>query len=349
MFDESRSRSHHGQTDVRPLLAFLGLASAAALLDVAILRFAPSGSAQNLATAVSIDLTLGLVAAGWVFLVRLAGWSTVVLVPLLLASVALAAQVVPPQQHQALNLIGQVGQLGEIVLVAFGVWKAIGVLSDARAATATSNGDTLTAIRIGLSRNVGPRVAGILATEMAVAAYGLGGWFRRPRAPSGARQFRTIGGWLPFLAAIAIILVVETFASHLVISLVAPTAAWVLTALSAYGLLWLVADGQAARLRPILVTDTELIVRIGLRWTVNVPRSQIQSVGRPGRPLEGVGDRLVLAMDGHPTVEVVLRERVAVHGPLGIERRADCLAIGVDDPAAFIAAIAVDGDPAGSS
>jgi hypothetical protein len=184
MSDEGRSRPQHGQTDVRPLFAFVGLASATALLDVAILQFAPSVSAQNLATAVSIDLTLGLVAAGWVFLVRLAGWPTVVLVPLLLASVALAGQVVPPQRHQTLNLIGQVGQLGEVVLVAFGAWKAIGVLSDARTATATSNGDILTALRIGLSRNVGPRVAGILATEMAVVAYGFGGWFQSPRAVS---------------------------------------------------------------------------------------------------------------------------------------------------------------------
>ena len=58
---------------------------------------------------------------------------------------------------------------------------------------------------------------------------------------------------------------------------------------------------------------------------------------------------LVLAMDGQPTVEVVLHERLTVHGPLGIERRADYLAIGVDDPAAFIAAMAVDRDPAESN
>jgi hypothetical protein len=42
------------------------------------------------------------------------------------------------------------------------------------------------------------------------------------------------------------------------------------------------------------------------------------------------------------------RSRLTVHGPLGIERRADCLAIGVDDPAAFIAAMAADNDPAES-
>jgi len=44
-----------------------------------------------------------------------------------------------------------------------------------------------------------------------------------------------------------------------------------------------------------------------------------------------------------------LSRRVTVHGPLGIERRADWLAIGVDDPAAFIAALAIDTDPTESN
>lgn len=254
---------------------------------------------------------------------------------------ALAAQVVPPQQHQTLDIIGRVGQLGELMLVAFGVWKSVAVLSDVRAAAPAPGGDVLTALQTGLSRNFGARAASILATEMVVVAYGLGGWFLKPRTPSGAKAFTTLGGWLPILVAIGIILAIETFAIHLLVSLIAPIAAWVFTALSGYGLLWLVADGQAARLRPILVSDTELFVRIGLRWTVTVPRSLILSVGPAGRPIERVGHRLVLAMDGQATVEVTLREPVTVRGPLGIERRADCLAIGLDDPSAFIAALNV--------
>lgn len=330
--------------DVRPLVAFLLIAFAATLIDLAVLRFGPTGEMGYLAAVVSIDLTVGLVAAGWVCLVRLSGWPLVVLVPVLLLSVALAAQVVPPQQHQLLDGIGLVAQTAELGLVVFGVWKAFVVVSDARVATSTTGGDLLVALRTSLARNVGPRVAGILATEMAVLAYGFGGWFQKPRIPAGATAFSTAGGWLPILAAIAIILVVETFAVHLIVSLVAPAAAWVFTAISAYSLLWLLADGHAARLRPILVTDTDLIVRIGLRWTVAVPRSLILSVG-PVRRADGTSPSLVLAMDGQPTAEVLLREPVAVQGPLGIVRRADRLAIAVDDPSSFIVALMVDAGP----
>jgi hypothetical protein len=320
----------------------VGLVSAITLLDTAILRFAPSVHAENLATAVSTDLTFGFVAVGWLFLVRRARWPKVVLVPVLLAGVALAAQVVPAQQHQTLNLIGQAGQVAELGLVAFGVWKAIAVLAAARASASASGDDLWSAVRTELSRPLGARAAGILATEMAVVAYGLGGWFQKPRTPPGAIQFRTLRGWVPLLFAIVLILLVETLAIHLLVSLVAPAVAWIFTALSLYGLLWLVADGQAARLRPILVTDTDLLVRVGLRWTVSVPRSLVRSVGPVGHPITGIGDRLVMAMDGQPTVEVVVREPVTVHGPLGIERRADCRAIGLDDPRAFIAAMTSD-------
>ena len=116
---------------------------------------------------------------------------------------------------------------------------------------------------------LGPRVAGVLATELALVAYAIGGWVRRPAPDHTARSFTCLRAWTPLLAGLLVLLGVEIVGVHLLVSLASPTIAWVLTALSLYGVLWLVGDAQAARHRPILVD--RLLVRVGLRWTVEIP------------------------------------------------------------------------------
>jgi hypothetical protein len=72
---------------------------------------------------------------------------------------------------------------------------------------------------------------------------------------------------------------------HLLVARWSVTVAWILTALSVYGAVWLVAVARSFSLRPVLLTGDELIVRAGLLWTVRIPRSQV-AIEHPGTPCD---------------------------------------------------------------
>lgn len=325
-----------------PVMVFALLATvpyAAGVVIVRLPEFAISPSAM--ATALSLDLTLGVVLVAWLFLIRWAGLPPLTLVPVFLASIVLAGQVLPAGQQGMLGGLGLAAQAAELAVIAYGVIKVFRIGRRTASSTATAtDGDLLVAAHDAVAVELGTRAASILASEIGVFAYGLGGWFRRPRAPAGALAFGYLDAWKPMLGAIAVILAVETVGIHLLVRLASPVAALALTVLSLYGLFWLLADAQAARHRPILVTTDVLLVRIGLRWTARVPRRLIVKVHRPDLRAGGrLPDRLLAAMDGQPNVEVWLSEPVVARGPFGIERSVTRLAIGLDEPAAFMAAL----------
>ena len=80
----------------------------------------------------------------------------------------------------------------------------------------------------------------------------------------------------------------------------------------------------------------KLRVNVGVRWRVAIPLSAIASVTEINAVPEGA---LNLALI-EPTVLVTLREPVVVRGLLGRRRKADRLALTIDDPKAFAAAVA---------
>ena len=135
--------------------------------------------------------------------------------------------------------------------------------------------------------------------------------------------------------------VVEGLAAHLLLAGWSTKAAWVVTALGAYGALWLVADYRATVLRPLAWDGAELWLRAGLRWRGRVPRGQIVRVSRGPRP-EGGGVRS-LAFFAQPNVWVDLAAPVALDGPYGLRSEATRVGLFVDEPDRFVAALAGDG------
>jgi hypothetical protein len=115
-----------------------------------------------------------------------------------------------------------------------------------------------------------------------------------------------------------------------------PIAAWLATASSAYLLLWVIGDAQAIRLHPVAVSGATLHVRLGVRWRVAIPLAEIASVTE----IRAVPDGAMNLALFEPTVLVTLRAPVVVRGLLGKQRRADRIALTIDDPKAFLAAVA---------
>lgn len=141
-----------------------------------------------------------------------------------------------------------------------------------------------------------------------------------------------------------ILMAAELPIAHLFVHLAfGTTVAWVVTAISAYGWLYLWADYRATRWRPLSLDADTLHLRYGLLIDAALPRvavlgaEPVAARSQQGRRARAPGC-LVLQGMGRANVRLRLQPGTRVRLPWG-EREALELLIGVDEPEHFIQAI----------
>ncbi len=78
--------------------------------------------------------------------------------------------------------------------------------------------------------------------------------------------------------AVALAICIEIVPIHFLMHMYSPLAAWILTALSGYSLLWVLGDMAARRNRPHQLGAKWLRLSYGLRWEAVVPLGAIVAV-----------------------------------------------------------------------
>lgn len=140
-----------------------------------------------------------------------------------------------------------------------------------------------------------------------------------------------------FLAALAMILAVETGALHVLLAARLPLVAWILTLSSVSLLLWLVADYLALGQTVVRVTPDQLEARIGRRVVLTVPVEKVATVAQLGwRDTAGPrGSYLNATKPATPNVLVAFREPVEAR-VVGMRRPIEKLALHLDQPDGFV-------------
>jgi len=311
-------------------LAAIYAASLAILHSVAFAR-AP----HVLSAAVAFDLTVTAAAAVWWLGVRRAGWPRWTLGATVAAGLGVGRMTLPGGGVATL-LIG-LWAAGELALAVIAIARLRTVV---RVARADRGPGPVAAVEAGLrAAAIPPRLAAILATDAVAFGLGLGGWFRRAPADGFAMHRRK--SW-PAIAALLIALIsIETVAVHLLLATWSGLAAWIATAMSIYAVVWLAADLHALRLYPLRVTADAVVVSVGLRWRIAIPRDAIASVALGETAPDGALDASVL----EPTVVLTLTRPIEARGPFGLRRAPSAIALTVDDPDRLIAALAPGAEP----
>jgi len=193
---------------------------------------------------------------------------------------------------------------------------------------------------------VPPRAARLMALELVLVGSALrflSGGFRDP-APPGFSHHReaALGSFLP---ALPLLIPGDFLLLHALFPHLAPWLSWTLHASTVYAVLWLFGFYASLKARPHQVCDGQVQLHQGLMKAVSFPVTRIQSVGAlpdfdddwaRHAHLKGVQK---LAASGAPVLELTLSEPVQVRGFLGLSRPTTRLAVSVDDPAAFRAAL----------
>jgi len=255
---------------------------------------------------------------------------------------ALSHWLLPAAGLPLLAWAGRLAAVGEVATLTYTavrvrrIWRGYQV---ARTQSADFIENLTTAMQPALGR-----LTEAMATEVAVVRYAvLGAWAPLEVGPA-EMPFTTYqkSGFPALLATFAGLSVVEMAAAHLVVGHWWPVAAWWLTGLSAYSVLWLLAHGQAVRRRPVVLTDTALVVRVGLLWRVAIPREALLAADKLTAVPVAAPDllnaaRLLLTL---PNLLLTLAAPQQVRGPYGLHRTVHRLAIYVDEPAALQHALA---------
>ncbi len=171
--------------------------------------------------------------------------------------------------------------------------------------------------------------------ELALFYYAFA-WRARPHIPGAARPFtlHKRSGFGDKLVFIGLAAFFEILPVHLLLHRKSPIAAWVLTALSLYGVLWLIAFLRSLTLRPCLVGADEAIVRLGLFFTLRIPARAIARI--VSEPTPGA---LVLPRGATPGLCIEFTEPLEAQLIFGLRKRVTALALAADDPETLTAAL----------
>ncbi len=308
-----------------PLL-FLGLV--AVVYAVALIlagRLAQMNGSQALAAGMAVDLVVIVPLAFYFLVVRRRGWHAVRVAPVVILSLVLAAQILPADHQQTLRILEYLVAPLEIGVLGWIIWRTATTL---RKADRDHSADPLNQLRkVALELVNHERLAGLFASEIGVFYYVFGSWRSRPHAPAGWSTFscHQRSGQAGLVFGLLFLTLAEVLAVHFLLARWSLLAAWIFTSISAYGALWLVADFRATVLRPTLVGPRNIVLRAGLRWTVDLPRVQIESMGRT-EPQAGQ-QKINLGLMGGASHWLILKEPILAHGPYGISKQV--LAIGL--------------------
>lgn len=292
---------------------------------------------EVVATALAMDFTLSLPVMVYVLLVRTKKLPWMVLLPTFAAGYTLAALTIPSQHHAGLDAVRWLAVPAELAVIVYLVLATRKALRQAK----DDQGDFVTRLRATTRAVLVKRIpADILTTEVSILYHA----FRYRRAVAlrpGEYSVHRESGYGLVLVGLGMALIAETLAVHFVVTLWSNLAAWVLSGLSVYALIWLLGDYRAFAARPIRITASQLQLRLGLRWEANIPLSWIVRVepivGSHGRAERGV---LHAALMGSPNVRLELDRPITVIAMYGIEKSVQTLCIRVDRAGVFVRELA---------
>lgn len=304
-------------TRVLPTRLFALIALTIVTICVVISR--TTSHADIAAWGVTFDLTLTIPLVWYLVVVRSGAARPMTLAPVFVVCMMLAAFVVPRGQQQFLHDLRYLSAPLEIVTLIF-LGQRLAKVRDVESATRAMFGHS--------------RVADFVASEVSILWYALFCW--RKKAPEEGFTIHQRNGWGTIAACIVAMIGFESIGMHLLVQQWSVTAAWVVTALDVYGVLWIIGDYHALRLRPTYAADGILHLRYGLRWNAEIPLTEIESID----DVSGEADWkrknvLKMAMLDEPKYLVKLRRPVTVNGLAGIRRTIDAIAVLPDDIEAF--------------
>ena len=283
--------------------------------------------------AVPFDLMVFVPAVFYLLVVRRYRLSPLLVLPVIWLGGLVSLQFAAPGKP---SLLAPLGLCAVGVELGIAAREVLRLVRRSRTAKASSDNplDWFSDAFSALVRN--ERVARMAALECVMWYYASASWRRAPHMPHGYRAFSSHrqSGYVAAVGVMLVLIAVETVAAHLLAARFSVAVACVLTALSLYTILWMVAEARAVVLNPLLVDDVELVARWGMLVCERIPLDRIARVGSQD-PAVPKRELLNLAAMGGQALWIELAEPLEVRGLTGKPRLVRAIKTTPDDAAAF--------------
>jgi membrane protein implicated in regulation of membrane protease activity len=231
-----------------------------------------------------------------------------------------------------------IAPLMELALIGWMVWKFKRAYQLSKTTQQTAP-DFLIHCRTILQDAFGNETIGsVVASEVSVFYY----LFAKPhRSADGSHYFTSYksNNILLLLYTFLFMFLVEAAIMHLLFQLWNNTAAWVLTGLSVYSCLQLLAHIRAIKARPTIITDTTLILRNGLLGgDAIIPIDVIERVEFNTKDITEsniISMALIKSLENHNVV-IYLKEPIIVTKAFGMKKPATVILVNMDEHQLFI-------------
>lgn len=186
-------------------------------------------------------------------------------------------------------------------------------------------------------------IADILIKELLMWYYLLFVWGRKRFAVSGDIYFTYYkdNALRLMLATFIVVIAVETVVTHFMIMYINSVAAWVVSALTVYFILFLIANYQAIKYRPVSLHDSTLSIRHGLLFTKEIALNDIACVKRThGQGSNKSGSVLRAFLPIVPgNVSIILNNTFTHQSGLRRRRNITEIHLALDNPSNFISTL----------
>ncbi|MEL7219751.1 MAG: hypothetical protein AAGJ93_00450 [Bacteroidota bacterium] len=304
---------------------------------------AKSVTYQGANSSISLMLTLDLlvtIPVAYFLLIRKKAVPKFTVVSVFVLCLLLAGIILPPDQQTWLTTAKQFAiPLAELFVAVFVTHQFI---KTRRAFKSQKKNllqqDFYDTLKIACKKALPKPLASIVSMEVGVIYYSFFAW-SKPLPKEHEFTYHKKSGIALILGTFMGMIVVETFAAHLLLERWNTTVAWVATLLSAYTLLQFFALIRSLARRPIQIEGEQIIFRYGFFSEITVPLSAIEEIKTTSRTWpEGLGIRQLSPLGALASHNIILHfnQELTLSGLYGRTHNCKGLALFVDDKEDFV-------------
>ncbi len=324
-------------------LAFALLGLFLIVLAAAAFYIKSGNGTEELYLGLTLDLLLTVPIVYWLF-IRRTSIPKITVVPVFVLGVVIANQLIPEQHAGLLNTattwVLPVVEMTVFAIVVLKVRKAMRLFRAKRSGSL----DAADAIRAVATDLIPGRAGTLAATEMTVMYYVfIAGKKLKPL--TNEFTIHRHSGTVAVLSILTFVVFIETVAVHALLQMWSATAAWILTLLSLYTAMQVIAVVRSLSRRPIRVDPRHVRVAYGLYAECLLDRSDIARVELSSRSVVADDGELKLSplqdLEKHNVI-LHFNATQRIDMMYGITKDCDSLALYVDEPNKFADALNLD-------
>ena len=227
----------------------------------------------------------------------------------------------------------------EIILFSFLSYKIFKAVKTFRSKS-SETADFLEICKTSSQKLLGKsRYTALFATEITVLYYAFFGWQQRKPKNNEFTGYKENAS-IAMAGAFLMVVFIETYAFHVLLMKWSSIAAWVLTGLSIYSALSIVAHIKALLKRPSVLTNEKLVLKNGLIADISVKLTDISRIEAYSKEMNSkenkVGHLGINTESSNHNIAIHFKSPQTIQKMYGFTKECDVLLVHIDDKHQFL-------------